>query len=279
LNEILSHALNVVIIVFLVSTMLGCGLSLTPGQIFGPLRNVRLTVLSAVSSYLIVPLIAVVVSRSLAIEEPLRFGLVLFSMTAGGEAGPKIVGIAKGDVGFSVGILAGQLGVTIVYVPLIISLLLPDVKLDHAKLLLKLFATVALPICIGLWVNARYGSFASRLSPFMHKTSSFFMLVMVVLLLLLNYEGMLGLFGSRAILTALIFIAGSFMTGYLLGGPQPGTRRALGVMSAARNSSISLMIASQVFTDPKVLMMIVVTVILMLLMLLPTAYWFSRREA
>jgi hypothetical protein len=39
MNEILTKARNPVILVFLVSTMLACGLSLKLAQIFGPFRN------------------------------------------------------------------------------------------------------------------------------------------------------------------------------------------------------------------------------------------------
>lgn len=48
-------------------------------------------------------------------------------------------------------------------------------------------------------------------------------------------------------------------------------------MSGARNASISLMIASQIFNDQRVLLMITVTVILMLIILVPTAYVLGRR--
>jgi hypothetical protein len=48
-------------------------------------------------------------------------------------------------------------------------------------------------------------------------------------------------------------------------------------MSGARNASIALMIASQAFDDPDVLLMMTLTVTLMRGILLPTAYWLSRR--
>jgi predicted Na+-dependent transporter len=49
-------------------------------------------------------------------------------------------------------------------------------------------------------------------------------------------------------------------------------------MHGARNASLALMIASQVFGDqPKVFIMITVTVVLMLITLLPISYWFGRK--
>ena len=106
------------------------------------------------------------------------------------------------------------------------------------------------------------------------------MLLMAALLILLNYKEMFRLIGSGAPLAAVIFIVLSFITGYLLGWPERGTRLAMAFMNAGRNASVALMIGSQVFSDqPKVLMMITVTVVLMLITLLPTSYWFGRRAS
>jgi bile acid:Na+ symporter, BASS family len=278
MNEILTKALNPVILIFLVSTMLACGLSLTLSQIFGPFRKIRLAISAAVASYILVPLTAVVVSRLIGIEEPLRYGLVLLSMAAGAEAGPKLTTNANGNVGFSVGLLVVSLGITIFYIPLMLSLLLPEVHVDKVKLLVKLSLTVALPIVVGLFLKARVAGLAERLNKYVHKISSVFMILMAVLIIILNYKEMFRLFGSGAIVAALIVIVLSFIIGYLLGWPDRGTRLAMAFMHAGRNASIALMIASQVFSDqPKVLLMITVTVVLMLILLLPTSYLVKAR--
>jgi bile acid:Na+ symporter, BASS family len=278
MSEIFIKALNPVILIFLVSTMLACGLSLTIEQIFGPFRNVRLAISAAVASYILVPLTAVVVSRLIGIEEPLRYGLVLLSMAAGAEAGPKLTTNANGNAGFSVGLLVVSLGITIFYIPLMLSLLLPEVHVDRGRLLAKLSLTVALPIIVGLFMKSRHERLADRLHQYMHKISSVFMLLMAALLIILNYKEMFRLFGSGSVLAALIFIVVSFIIGYTLGWSDRGTRLAMAFMHGGRNASVALMIASQVFGDqPKVLMMITVTVVLMLIVLLPASYWFGRK--
>jgi BASS family bile acid:Na+ symporter len=280
MNEILTKALNPIILIFLVSTMLSCGLSLTVAQIFGPFRNVRLAISAAVASYILVPLIAVVVSRMIGIEEPFRYGLVLLAMAAGAEAGPKLTTIAKGNVGLSVGLLAVSLGITIFYIPLMLSLLLPEVHVDRGHLLTKLCLTVALPIVVGLFLKARYEALADRLVKYTHKISSVFMLLMAAFLVMLNYQEMLLMIGTGAPLAAVLFIVLSFTTGYLLGWPERGTRLAMGFMHAGRNASVALMIASQVFGDQsKILIMITVTVVLMLITLLPASIYLGRSSA
>jgi hypothetical protein len=57
------------------------------------------------------------------------------------------------------------------------------------------------------------------------------MLLMAALLILLNCNGMFRLIGSGAPLAAVVFIVLSFITGYLLGGPERGNVVQLGSLS------------------------------------------------
>ncbi|MCK9227603.1 MAG: bile acid:sodium symporter [Syntrophorhabdaceae bacterium] len=277
--ETLTKVLNIVILIFLVSTMLSVGLSLTVRQIIGPLRNARLFISSFVSCYILVPAIAIAVTRLFGLDEPLKVGLVLFSMAAGAEAGPKLAGIAKANVAFSVGLLVASLCISVLFIPLVLNLLLPETRIATGKLLIKLLLGVGLPLSIGLILKARCAAVADRISPYIHKVSSIFMILMAIGIVGLNIKEIAGLFGSGTIGAAIVFIAGSVIIGYLLGGPGRDNRWTLAFMSGGRNASISLVIASQVFTDPKVLLMITVTVVLQLVLILPLSLYVGRRSA
>jgi BASS family bile acid:Na+ symporter len=277
--KFLEIALNASVVVFTVVSLLECGLGLTLAQIVQPLRNVRLVIKSVVGSHLLVPLIAVVVSRLLGIDEHLRYGLVLFGSVAGVEVGPKMVGIAKGNVAFAVGLMITQLGLTVVCVPVWLYLALPEVHFNHVSLLAKLCVTVVLPLGIGLFLKRRSEILADRLSPYIRKFSSVLLLAMLGLLLFLKHKEMFAKFGSGAIGAAIAFIAVSFITGYLLGGPNPDTRKALAVMSGMRNGGVALMIATPTFNDPGAVMMVIIASVIMFLIIPPTAYWLGRRAA
>lgn len=276
-REYLAVCLNLSIICFLATAMLNVGMSLTLRQVLEPLRNARLTIKSLATSYILVPLIAILIARMIQLEEPLKIGLVLLSMTAGGESGPKVIGMAKGNVAFSIALLSLQLFVTIIYVPFIISILLPEVSINHGIMLIKLLALVFLPLVSGLFLKARWDSIAGRMNHFMHGISTFFLIVMAILIIILHSAEMLRLVGTGAILAGTLFIVIAFAAGYLLGGPGEDTRRTLAFMSSIRNVGIAFMIASQAFDDPDVVLMITLTLILMLVILLPAAYWLSRR--
>ncbi len=94
--------------------------------------------------------------------------------------------------------------ITIFYIPLMLSLLLPEVRIDRGPLIIKLCLTVALPIIVGLFLKARYELFADRLVHYVHKTASLFKFLMGALIAILNYKAIIQLLGSGAIGAALI---------------------------------------------------------------------------
>lgn len=279
MSELLAKAFTPCVLVYLVSTMLASGLSLTPAQIFGPFRNVRLTLSAVVGNYVLVPVIAVLVARLFGIDQPLRYGLVLLALTAGAESIPLLTMNAKANVGVAVGLLVTSLLIDVFYLPSMLSIFLQEVHIDKIALLIKLSLTVALPIVIGLFLKAYYDNVANYLAKYAHKTANLFMLLTVVLIVALNYDKFLLLFGSRAIGVALIYIVLTFLVGYMLGGPERGTRVPMSFWLGARNASISMLLASQLFDDPDVLVMVSVTVMLMIVLELPTSYWLGRRSA
>src|SRR5512142_922700 len=151
--ELIAKLFAPVVLVYLVATMLASGLSLTPAQIFGPFRKLRLTLSAVVGSYILVPLIATLLARLFNIDEQLRYGLVLLALTAGAESIPLLTTNAKGNVGVAVGRLVTSLLLGVFYVPFMISLFLSEVQIDKLHRLLKLGLTVALPIAIGMLVK------------------------------------------------------------------------------------------------------------------------------
>ena len=71
LTDLLIRGSSVAIVVFVVSSTLGVGLSLTVGQILAPLKNARLVVLSLAANFVLAPLLALGLWRVLGLDEPL----------------------------------------------------------------------------------------------------------------------------------------------------------------------------------------------------------------
>ena len=273
----MTQALLVVILLFCVSAMLNAGLSMTVRQMIAPFYDVSLAASAFAASYLLVPALATGIAWIFSLAEPLRAGLILLSLTAGGEAGPRITEMARGNVPFSVGLLAAQLMITMVYAPLVLSLALPEAHIQFGRLIVKLLLLVLAPLALGMYVNARHRKLAERLGHPLRLASMVLLVLMVTLIAMLQYRNLLELFGTRAIAAAALFAVLSFIGGYVLGGSTTENRRTLAIMSCGRNASISLMIASQVFAEPHVLVMIMATTFVIVGMLLPAAYWLGQR--
>lgn len=273
MNEFLSHALTPVILIYVISAMLALGLSQTVRQIFEPLRNMRITISAVVASYIILPLIAASISRLFGLEPAMRYGLVLIAMAAGAEIGPLLTATSNANVRLSGGILVMSIGITIIYLPLMLGVFLPDVHFDVKHLLLKLLLTIVAPLLIGLYIKSRFEKIANTAEKYLHMNSRIFVILLTVIVILLYYERIIGLFGTYAILAGLISVVGGFGIGYLLGWPERGTRLAMGYMHGARNASVAVMVANDVFRDlPDVMLMIALVVMLILVILIPVSY-------
>ena len=83
LTDLLIRGSSVAVVVFVVSSTLSVGLSLTVGQILAPLKNARLVVLSLAANFVLAPLVALGLWRVLGLDEPLGIGLLLCGLAAG----------------------------------------------------------------------------------------------------------------------------------------------------------------------------------------------------
>ena len=274
MNALLSHALSPVILIYVVSGMLALGLSQTVRQILEPLRNIRITISAVVASYIILPLLAALVSRLFGLDPALRYGLVLIAMCAGAEIGPVLTATSNANVRLSGGILVMSIGITIIYLPLMLGVFLPDVHFAVGHLLLKLFLTIVAPLLLGLFVRSRFEKIAHTAEKYMHMTSRVFVILLTFVVLLLYYERIFGLFGTYSILAGVISVVGGFGIGYVLGLPERGTSLAMAYMHGARNASTAVMVANSVFSDqPNVMLAIALVVLLILVILLPVSYF------
>ena len=62
----------------------------------------------------------------------------------------------------------------------------------------------------------------------------------------------------------------------LLGGPAADTRPVLGLGTAQRNIAAALVVGSQSFSDPNVVVMVVVVAMVSLLILMPLSRWLAK---
>ena len=270
---------DLAIIIFVVTSMLDMGLSLTVGQIVGPLRNRRLVALALAANFILVPLAALLIIRAIPLQAGHAAGLVLLATAAGAPFLPKLTQIAKGNIALSVGIMVLLMVVTVAYMPVVVPLFLPGVTVNPLDIARSLVVAMLIPLGIGLLVRARYPGTADRLRPWFTRLSSAAFLVVFVSMLFVHWRKILSAFGSSAILAALLFVAASLIIGYLLGGRETETRTVMTLGTTQRNISAALVVAARNFADPDVLIMVLTADLLMLSVLIALAVVLGRRRS
>ena len=269
LMEILSKAATVAMLSFVVSSMLAMGAGLTVPQIAEPLRNARLVILTLLANFVVMPLGALALAKVLWLDEPLGIGLLLLGCAAGAPFLPKLAELAKGNLAFAVGAMVLLMVVTIGYLPVVLPLLLPGVTVDPWQIARSLLLLMLLPLVIGLGLKAYYGDLAARVKPALDWISNVSLILLVCLITAANIDKVLQVFGTRGILAGILFIALGLGTGWLLGGPDIGTKRVVALGTGQRNIAAALVVASQSFSDPKVVVMVIVVAIVGLVVLMP----------
>jgi predicted Na+-dependent transporter len=265
-------------VLFVVTSMLAMGLSLSMAQILQPLKNARQVAMALLANFVLVPLLAYGIILVIPLEQSLGIGLVVLATAAGAPFLPKLVQGAKGDIAFGVGLMVLLMVVSIVYIPIVLPLLLTGVQVNPWDIAQSLIVLMLIPLAIGLLMKSHSPESAAHWQPVMNKISSLAILILLVVGLGLNASNIISLIGSGGLLALLIFIIGSLVIGLLLGGSNPAVRSVMGLGTAQRNISAAIVVAAQNFSEGDTMTFILVAAILLLLVLLPTAKRMGARS-
>ena len=154
-------------------------------------------------------------------------------------------------------------------------------RIEHAGngLAQSLVLLMLLPLGVALFVRARSEAMAAHVKPWFDWLSNISLILLIVLITLANIDKVMQVFGTRGILAGLLFIAFGFCVGWLLGGRRDDIRRVLALGTAQRNIAAALVVASQSFSDPKVVVMVIVVAIVGLVTIMPFARALAKRGA
>ena len=169
------------------------------------------------------------------------------------------------------------MAVTVGFLPIALPLMLPGVTVDPWNMARSLILLMLLPLAAGLLLKARYGELASRVKPMLDWISNISLILLVLLITAVNIDKVIQVFGTQEILAGALFIALGFGIGWLLGGPDAGTRRVMALGTGQRNIGAAIVVAGQSFSDPKVVVMVIVVAIVGLIILMPLARALANR--
>lgn len=263
------------VLLFPVASMFAVGLSFTFSQLIRPFRYPDRVFRALVANFILVPLLALGISRFFSLDSPLAAGMVLVGTAAGAPFLLKLTQVANADVSLGASLLVLLMPLTVLYMPLVVPLIITDVSVNAIGIAVPLILTTLLPLIIGHATDSFFPGLALGLLPIVNRVSSIALLTLVVSTVLLNGSLFLEL-GAVAVSVAALLTAGGFAMGYLISSHGFNRRTVMGLGAGQRNIAAALVIASQDFKDPKTLIMVVLFSVIDLMVLFPIALFLRR---
>lgn len=245
---------RILIFVFLITAMLSLGLQTTAGDLRSLLGSKGLLVRSLLANFVAVPIVGLVLARTLPFKPEAATALLLLACTPGGISALQFTTKIKG-----VSLFAGSCAFLLAFVavflsPALLALFLPgdiSVVIPYGRALLFVVVFLLLPLVAGTLVRSRAERLAQKLSKPCAIMSAVLFIVVVLLIMGLRKEAMNAV-GKEALLYMLLFIIISMAVGWFMGGPAKETRRVLATVTGMRHVALCLLIALNTFPDPAV---------------------------
>ncbi|KQC03366.1 MAG: hypothetical protein APR55_06960 [Methanolinea sp. SDB] len=254
------------ILFFVVTSIAAMGLDLTVREIIEPWKKKGLLSISLIANFVVVPLFALLIMKIIPLDIDLATGLIIVAAAAGAPSLPKAMGIIKGNVAYAVGLTMILILATIVYMPIMLPYLIEGVSVDQTGTALYLVIFMLIPLVVAMAVRKLAPAVARRLYPVINRVSDLSIIAVLLIyttaLFTSDFSIRAGaLLGLEGIIVAVLFILGSFLIGYLMGGPDLKNREVLAFGTGFRNVSAALVVISANFEDPQILFMVLVIAI------------------
>jgi len=236
-------ALKISIAVLLFAT----GMSVTVNDVLWLWRRPVLLGKSVLAMYVVAPVVAVVMARTLDLPTPTEVALVVLAICAGAPLLPRKLIKLGGDAPYVFSLVVTTSLLAIVTVPASLHLLQAYLSFDPTvtpgAVALAILKTFLLPLGLGMLVRAVAPAFADKADDIVLKVASLVMAVCALVLLVAAWRHFLTL-GWPSFLAFAVFTLAAILAGHLLGGPDPEDRTTLAVTCATRHVGLALLVAA-----------------------------------
>jgi BASS family bile acid:Na+ symporter len=245
---------RILALLFLITAMLGVGLQTTAGDLRFLLGPKGLLLRTLLANFVAVPIVGIVLARTLPLKPEAATALLLLACTPGGISALQFTTKIKGASLFAGGSAFLLTFIAVFLSPPLLTFVLPgdiSVAIPYGRALLWILVFLFLPLVAGTLVRSRAERLAEKLSKLCAIISAVLFIVFVVLMMGLRKEAMSAV-GKEALLYMLLFIVISMAVGWFMGGPARETRPVLATVTGMRHVVLCLIIAVNTFPDPAV---------------------------
>ena len=278
MSEILDILFKVSLAIFMAGSLLEMGLKLNLADAVRGLRSPRFVAFSLIWSFVICPALAYGITLVIPLEAPYAIGLILLGMAPCAPFVPALVDKAKGDLGYTAAFMVLASVGTVVFMPFAVPLLAKGLTASAWSIAKPLLIVVLIPMAIGVLIRHKSDPLASKLMPVVKKAAGLAGLVWCILCLVIYGKDLLGVAGSFAVASEILFFGITFLGTFFLAFGLPYEQKiVLSIGVTTRNLGACLTpLLSVPDMDQRATLMIVLALFIMVIITLLGTKWLGR---
>jgi BASS family bile acid:Na+ symporter len=272
--------LSAVAAVTVFSLMFDLGLAIGPGEFRWVGERPALLAKGLFAVLIAVPALAWLVARALDLPHAAEIGIVLMAISPGAPVALRHSLGAGGHRSFAFALQIAVAALAVVSMPLSIAAFDEyyggTATIEPQLLARQVFVAQLLPLSLGMLVRRLAAATAARIEPKLGRIAGVLLVVLLALALLDIWQVVVG--ASWRVMLAIVAVTLlAIGAGHLLGGPEPATRTATAISSAARNPGLALLVATLNHASPAIERAVLAYFVIAAVTLIPYLAW--RRRA
>ena len=262
--------------------MFDVGLNVVPGDFRLVRERPALMVKGLFSVLVAMPALAWLVARAFDLPRPAEVGIMLMAISPGAPVALHRSLAAGGHRSFAPALQIAVAALAVVSMPLSIAALDEyygaSATAAPQHIARQVFTAQLLPLSLGMLMRHFDAARAVRLEPKLRRFGGVLLVVLLGLVLIDIWHVVIGA-GLRVGLAIVTATALALGVGHLLGGPDPATRTAMAISSAARNPSLALLVATLNAGSPAITAAILAYFVIAAVTIIPYISWRRRAGA
>lgn len=216
-------------------------------------RQPRRLVRALLSMYLVMPLVAFVLARTLGLEPVPTIAIVTLALCPVPPILPKRALRAGGRQDYTLGLLVAAALLAIVVIPVALEIIERFVsvrlQMSPVDVAVIVFTTVLAPLLTGIAVRAFAPSIADMVAKPIAIVGAVLLFLGILPVLFVMTRTLVSLAGNGTVLGLGAFAVAGLISGHLLGGPGTEDRRVLALATAVRHPAVAMSIVQVNFPE------------------------------
>lgn len=273
--EFFRQASAILVVIFVVSSMLNVGLTQKPSRIISHLRRSQFLIAMLVVNLIVVPAVMIFVLRLVPVAPHYETGLILFGVAAGAPFLIHLTKTSQRDLALGATVLMVLMVGSVITMPLLLPLLIEGITVSAWQIVSPMLVQIILPMVVGMLLLQFFEPFTAVIQPFIAKLSNIALYALIAAVAIGYAEALLDPDIWVAFAVGIVVLIFAFFIGFMMGDGHDQLKDVGGLGTAQRGTASALIVASNAFDDPRILVLITILNILVVALLIPAAKWLS----